>query len=137
MRCGGGCVATLYFDLPMPGEIMTSSNSRFTFAEALMAIVFVLWSLVAPRAAAFPDRPDHYKVTLFGVRNVSDMSAESTQTSCGWGAAEAPCRPAPSGGSASCGGRLRIERSARGCVLFGGGCRAFAPCSASDVILTE
>jgi hypothetical protein len=71
-----------------------------TTAASILAIAFAVWSLAAPWAAAFPGRADHYKVTLFGVRHVSDMSAQSAQTSCGWGGDEPSCRPSP-GGQAS------------------------------------
>lgn len=61
------------------------------------AILCILWSLAAPWAAAFPTRPDHYKVTLFGVRHISDMGPAATQTSCGWHQRLDACAPAIGG----------------------------------------
>ena len=52
------------------------------------------WSLAAPWAAAFPLSADHYKVTLFGVRQISDNASATTKT-CGWNDPVAPCFPAP------------------------------------------
>ena len=45
-------------------------------------------------AAAFPLRADHYRVTLFGVRQISDNASAITK-SCGWNDPVAPCFPAP------------------------------------------
>jgi hypothetical protein len=77
---------------------MQQHTRALTTATTALAIVFLGCSLVTPWAAAFPDRPDHYKLTLFGVRHVSDMGAHSAQTSCGWGDGAAPCDPAPTAG---------------------------------------
>ena len=61
------------------------------------AILCILWSFAAPWAAAFPMRPDHYKVTLFGVRHISDMGPAATQTRCGWHQRLDACAPAIDG----------------------------------------
>jgi len=53
-------------------------------ALAVAALLAAFWSLAAPWAAAFPITPDHYKVTLFGVRHISDMTPNATQTACRW-----------------------------------------------------
>ena len=42
-------------------------------------------------------RPDHYKVTLFGVRHISDMGPTATQTRCGWHQKLDACAPAIDG----------------------------------------
>jgi hypothetical protein len=63
---------------------MMTKIPALTLAASSMAIVFIIWSLAAPWAAAFPARADHYKVTLFGVRHISDMTAHSEQSSCSW-----------------------------------------------------
>jgi hypothetical protein len=62
---------------------------------AVLAVLCIGWSLAAPWAAAFPLRPDHYKVTLFGVTHISDMGPSAKQTSCGWNDPVDPCFPAP------------------------------------------
>jgi hypothetical protein len=62
---------------------------------AILAVLCIGWSLAAPWAAAFPLRADHYKVTLFGVRQISDMSPRATTKTCGWNDPVAPCFPAP------------------------------------------
>jgi len=61
------------------------------------AILCLLWSFAAPWAAAFPMRPDHYKVTLFGVRHISDMGPSATETRCGWHQRLDACAPAIDG----------------------------------------
>ena len=66
-------------------------------AASTAAILCFLWSFAAPWAAAFPMRPDHYKVTLFGVRHISDMGPAATQTRCGWHQKLDACAPAIDG----------------------------------------
>src|SRR5260221_2736608 len=66
-------------------------------AASTAAILCFLWSFDAPWAAAFPTRPDHYKVTLFGVRHISDMGPAATQTRCGWHQRLDACAPAIDG----------------------------------------
>jgi hypothetical protein len=61
------------------------------------AILCILWAFAAPWASAFPMRPDHYKVTLFGVRHISDMGPSATQTRCGWHQRLDACAPAIDG----------------------------------------
>jgi len=54
-----------------------------------------VWSLATPWAAAFfPLRRDHYKVSLFGVRHIADMSPGAKQITCGWNDAAEGCYPA-------------------------------------------
>jgi hypothetical protein len=65
---------------------------------AVTAILFFLWSFAAPWAAAFPPRPDHYKVTLFGVRHIADIRADAAKTSCSWNDPADACRAAPGAG---------------------------------------
>lgn len=66
-------------------------------SAALCTALLMVWALAAPWAAAFPNRPDHYKVTLFGVRHVADMTAHATQSSCHWGSDDSPCRASTTG----------------------------------------
>ncbi len=66
-------------------------------ALAVAALLSAFWSLAAPWAAAFPITPDHYKVTLFGVKHISDMTPKATQTSCGWRQRLDACAPAIDG----------------------------------------
>src|SRR5687767_3630846 len=63
-------------------------------AAGVLAVLCIGWSLVGPWAAAFPLRPDHYEVTLFGVSHISDLSPTATRKTCGWNDAVAPCFPA-------------------------------------------
>jgi hypothetical protein len=69
----------------------------FIMAAATGAILCILWAFAAPWASAFPMRPDHYKVTLFGVRHISDMGPAATQTRCGWHQRLDACAPAIDG----------------------------------------
>jgi len=72
--------------------------ARFLIMVASTAsILCFLWSFAAPWAAAFPLRPDHYKVTLFGVRHISDMGPAATQTRCGWHQKLDACAPSIDG----------------------------------------
>ena len=66
-------------------------------AAATGAILCILWSFAAPWAAAFPVRPDYYKVTLFGVQHISDTGPAATQTRCGWHQRLDACAPAIDG----------------------------------------
>jgi hypothetical protein len=62
---------------------------------AAVAILCLVWSLATPWAAAFfPLRQDHYKVSLFGVRHIADMSPDAKQTKCGWNDVAEGCFPA-------------------------------------------
>lgn len=67
-------------------------------ALALIALLATAWSLVTPWASGFfPIRPDHYNVSLYGVRHISDMTTKSTQTRCSWGQRLDACAPAVGG----------------------------------------
>jgi hypothetical protein len=62
---------------------------------AAAAILCLVWSLATPWAAAFfPLRQDHYKVSLFGVRHIADMTPNAKQTTCGWNDVAEGCYPA-------------------------------------------
>jgi len=65
---------------------------------ASAAILCLVWSLATPWAAAFfPLRQDHYKVSLFGVRHIADMSPGARQTTCRWRDRLDACAPAIEG----------------------------------------
>lgn len=67
-------------------------------ALAVVALLATFWSLAAPWASGFfPVRPDHYKVSLYGVRHISDMTTNSTQTRCAWRQRLDACAPAVGG----------------------------------------
>ena len=55
-------------------------KAKLPSALALFSTVVVLWSLAAPRAAAFPSRADYYKVSLFGAPGALSLVAAALFT---------------------------------------------------------
>jgi hypothetical protein len=69
----------------------------FVIAASIIGALLLTWSMLAPWAAAFPARPDHFKVSLFGVRHILTMEGDSAEKDCGWNGPDAPCQPAANG----------------------------------------
>ncbi|MEO7683856.1 MAG: hypothetical protein ABIU86_07945 [Gemmatimonadaceae bacterium] len=102
---------------------------RFLITTAVVGVLCIGWSLAAPRAAAFPLRADHYKLTLFGVRQIPDMSPTATTKACGWNDPVAPCFPAPGedGSYASLARAQWLVLAGLGITLIGLGVLRFSP----------